>query len=433
MFFSPKTSADGLVFHYDTGNTVRSYLGEPTTNLWGIQSGTNVNNKSGWSMPYSYNGAITNSIYSSGTWNGNRIWEVLHTAGTSGYAGHESWRECVDQPTAGSGTYGTTRRVAMKICILEGSITDLALHSGGGNGGHSGGAWTAIPASQVPKDCPVKTGWYQFLEDGSWNSNSVGHCIGLGFISYNRVKLLIAEPMYYPSSKLLPFTGYQRGATQGLKDLTAKSTIDISTVSFDSNAQMTFDGTDDTLSTGRPLTALPALSNFTIECIAKIDAYPTAAPPNFYNNTTRAGVLLGAAYYSGTALYWYGNNSGTACTIYAYIRGADAYRTAGGFNLTPGRYHHLVLVNDYSGGTIKLYANGTLNGSATTATQEYNPSLTPSAGNIGISKAQVDGGGESVYSYLPCQVPSVKIFNRALTADEVTRNYNAIKSRFNIG
>jgi hypothetical protein len=196
---------------------------------------------------------------------------------------------------------------------------------------------------------------------------------------------------------------------------------------------MTFDGTDDTLDTGIPLTTLPALSNFTIECTVKIDAYPTAAPPNFYNNTTRAGVLVGATYYSGTALYWYGNSSGTACTIYGYIRGADAYRNTAGFNLTPGRYHHLVLVNDYSGGTIKLYANGTLNGSATTATQEYNPSLTPSAGNIGISKAQVDGGGESVYSYLPCQVPSVKIFNRALTADEVARNYNAIKSRFNIG
>ncbi len=33
MYYSPKTSTDGLVFHYDTGNTVRSYLGEPTTNL----------------------------------------------------------------------------------------------------------------------------------------------------------------------------------------------------------------------------------------------------------------------------------------------------------------------------------------------------------------------------------------------------------------
>ena len=196
---------------------------------------------------------------------------------------------------------------------------------------------------------------------------------------------------------------------------------------------MTFDGTDDTLDTGIPLTALPALSNFTIECTVKIDASPTAAPPNFYGSTVKCGVLVGAAYYAGTALYWYGNNSGTACTVYAYIRGADAYRTAGGYNLTPGRYHHLVLVNDYSGGTIKLYANGNLNGSVNTATQEYNPSLTPSAGNIGISKAQVDGGGEAVYSYLPCQVPSVKIFNRALTTNEVARNYNAIKSRFNIG
>ncbi len=111
---APYVDNTGLAFAYDQSNTVRSYLGEPTTNMWGIQVGTNVNNLSGWSMPYAYNGAITNSVYTGGTWNGNRIWEVLHTAGTSGYAGFESWRQCVDQPTAGSGTYSTTRRVVIK-------------------------------------------------------------------------------------------------------------------------------------------------------------------------------------------------------------------------------------------------------------------------------------------------------------------------------
>jgi hypothetical protein len=154
-----KTVTSGSVFMYDTGDTINSYIGEPTTNMWGIESGTNVNNRSTWSMPYAYNGAITDSVYSSGTWNGNRIWEVLHTAGTSGYAGFESWRLCVNQPTAGNTIYNTTRRVAIKICILEGSITDLALHTGGGNGSHNGSNWTPIPESQIPRDCPQKTGW----------------------------------------------------------------------------------------------------------------------------------------------------------------------------------------------------------------------------------------------------------------------------------
>ena len=400
MYFSPKTSADGLVFHYDTGNTVRSYLGEPTTNLWGIQSGTNVNNKSDWSMPYAYNGAITNSVYSSGTWNGNRIWEVLHTAGTSGYAGYESWRECVDQPTAGSGTYGTTRRVAMKICILEGSITDLALHSGGGNGGHNGGAWTAIPTSQVPKDCPVKTGWYQFLEDGSWNSNSVGHCIGLGFISYNRVKLLIAEPMYYPSSKLLPFTGYQRGATQGLKDLTAANTINLSNVSFDANAQMTFDGTNDTVS------------------------IPSNSSNNIAGDITMELVLNRTAGYSAAVMH-----KEQQYTLYVYSSGnityADSsiwsYSTFGAYgNLTAGTYHHLVATK--TGGVVKIYLDGTV-----IINKSFGSAITQTNNTLHV------GSYDGSSNYFGGEIPVAKVYNRALTADEVTRNFNAIKSRFNIG
>jgi hypothetical protein len=231
--------------------------------------------------------------------------------------------------------------------------------------------------------------------------------------------------------QFIPF-GTTRSVTQGLLDLTGNGTLNLSNISYDSNGGLRFDGTDDTLDTGIPLTSFPALSNFSIECIVKIESYPTAAPPNFYNNTTKAGVLVGATYYSGTALYWYGNSTGTACTIYAYIRGADAYRTAGGYNLVPGRYHHLVLVNDYTSGTLKLYANGALNGSATGPTQNYNSGLVGSAGNIGISKAQVDGGGESVYSNFQGVIPSVKLYNRALSSTEISQNYNHYKTRFNL-
>lgn len=396
---SPYVDNTGLVFAYDLANVSRSYLGEPTTNLWGIQSGTNVNNKSGWSMPYAYNGAITNSVYSSGTWNGNRIWEVLHTAGTSGYGGYESWRECVDQPTAGSGTYSTTRRVAMKICILEGSITDLALHSGGGNGSHNGGAWTAIPASQVPKDCPVKTGWYQFLEDGSWNSNSVGHCVGLGFISYNRVKLLITEPMYYPSNKLIPFTGYQRGATQGLKDLTGRSTIDLTNVSFDSNAQMTFDGTDDYITAGNNPYLAPGTGNFTYSCWINPAGY------SYY-----AGLLVVAT----TGGLWIGK-LGSNMVLRAYnVEDYLQYSTLP----TVGQWTNVVITR--AGTAVTLYYNAN---SVATATTGYNfVQATAYIGNDGpTSSANFNG-----------KIANTSFYNRALSASEIQQNFNAIKGRYGL-
>ena len=193
------------------------------------------------------------------------------------------------------------------------------------------------------------------------------------------------------------------------------------------------DEVDDTISTPIALTSLPALSNFSLEIITKITQYPQPLPsPNVYGNTTRAGVLFGATYYSGVAIYWYGNSAGTACTIYSYIRGADAYRVTSGFSMITNNWYSFTLTNNYTGNALSLYTNGTLIDSVSTATQEYNPGLTPSAGNIGFCKPQVDGGGELVYSYLNCNIASAKIYNRALSASEVLQNFNATKSRFGL-
>ena len=67
-----------------------------------------------------------------------------------------------------------------------------------------------------------------------------------------------------------------------------------------------------------------------------------------------------------------------------------------------------------------------------TATQEYNSGLTSSAGNIGVSKAQVDGGGEGNYSYFPGQIPVVRLYNKALTTSEVFQNYKSYQRRFSL-
>ena len=163
-----------------------------------------------------------------------------------------------------------------------------------------------------------------------------------------------------------------------------------------------------------------------------IPAFPTASSPNGYGRTDRMGVLLGAAYYCGCALYWYGNSSGNACTMYGYIRGNDAYRLTSGYSMSTNTWYHFTLVNSRSDTTLKLYVNGSLHSSVAGPTQEYNSSLTGTAGNIGFSKAQVDGGGEGVYSNLNCKIGSGKIYTVALSADEVFQNFNASRARFGV-
>jgi len=195
----------------------------------------------------------------------------------------------------------------------------------------------------------------------------------------------------------------------------------------------TFDGVDDYILTNRAMSTLSALSNFSMSAWIKITSYPTAvSPPNGYGNSTRCGVLLGATYYAGAALYWYGNSAGNAFTMYGFIRGADAYRNTSGYSLGLNTWTYFTFVNNYSAGTIHLYANGSLHSTVGGPTQEYNSGLISSAGNICISLPQVDGGGELNYSYFPGQIGSVEVYRTALSASDVLYNFNATKTRFGV-
>lgn len=399
-----KIASNGLVFAYDIDDTVNSYKGEPTTNIWGIVNGSSVNNKTSWDMPYAYNGSITNSVYSSGTWNGNRIWEVLHTAGTSGYAGYESWRLCVEQPTASPNTYSGTRRLAIKICVLEGSITDMALHSGGGNGAHNGANWTAIHPSLVPADCPQKTGWYQYLADAGWGSTTVGHCVGLGFISYNRVRILTTEPMYYPSDHLIPFTGYTRSTTQGLLDIAGGgSTITLNNT-YNSNADFYFDGTDDVIT-------LSSAPNLTTDMTAEVVFKPTATRSDWVR-------LIGTGGNGGNRTFglWY--NHPSSYLLWQRYGGVSDPSILITQALTIGSYYHYVATT--SGNSHVLYLNGSQIGSAT------------ASGPWPASSENTTIGFAGFHSPMIGNIDVAKLYNRALSASEVVQNYNKYKTRFNL-
>ena len=229
---------------------------------------------------------------------------------------------------------------------------------------------------------------------------------------------LISDASFIPSYPKTATTWYDISGNTNNGTLTnGPSFITIS-------SSFNFDGTDDTTSTPIALTDLPALSNFTLEVTTKITEFPQPlSPPNQYGGTTRCGVLLGAAYYSGVALYWYGNSSGTSCTMYSYIRGNDAYRNTSGFSMSLNRWYTFTLVNNYSSNSLSLYANGVLVSSVATATQEYNSGLTSNAGNIGLSKPQVDGGGTEVYSYWKGQISNYKVYKRALSTSEISQNF----------
>jgi hypothetical protein len=62
----------------------------------------------------------------------------------------------------------------------------------------------------------------------------------------------------------------------------------------------------------------------------------------------------------------------------------------------------------------------------------YDSANTPTAGNIGISKSQVDGGGTANYKAFGGHVANARAYNRALTAAEISQNYETTKTRFGL-
>jgi len=197
------------------------------------------------------------------------------------------------------------------------------------------------------------------------------------------------------------------------------------------NGYFTFDGVDDIMNTALSIDSTPSLQSWAYEVWTQITAWPTAvSPPNQYNNTTRCGVLLGATYYGGAGLYWYGNPTGTACTMYAFLRGNDAYRNTSGYSMALNTWYQFVMVNDYPN-AIRLYVNGSEYANTGCATQNYNSGLV-SGLTIGLALPQVDGGGEANYSRYPGRISVAKIYNTALTAAQVSQNFNAMRGRYGI-
>lgn len=103
-----------------------------------------------------------------------------------------------------------------------------------------------------------------------------------------------------------------------------------------------------------------------------------------------------------------------------FVAGSQAYVSKIlPFSTTGSAWNHWVIT--YTGSQIRLYRNGVLEGGPSAATTSItNATTTLAVGNI--------GGGNAIGG----DISSVKIYNRALSADEVLQNFNALRRRYGI-
>ena len=374
---------DALVFAYDTGDTRNSYRGEPTVNL--VTNGNFSNGITGWS----YNGSAAS--YSEVTTFEGRT--VFKSNGLTTY----SDRGYIYQTISGL-TSGATYTISFDYYIISGQLT-----------------YDPDSASNNNASLTSPTGVWKTHTD-TFTAASTAVTLNFWGINGNPGYFYITNIQCELKSHKTPFVNGTRSATQGLLDLTGNYSVDLSNTSFNSNADIEFDGSND---------------NFTVNVDSVIRNYTAVTFESVHKDTTGTN---GATPYS-LLTYPNAGNGGDGFWHHWVLGGQWYWRlednvngeTGGIFSgSTPfqtGEWYHVVAVVKTN--TILYYLNGTLVHTVNTSFAWANLRTDETAYlylGSGYGNAYYFGGNLTVF----------KMYNRELTADEVRNNYSHYKSRFNI-
>ncbi len=384
---------DSLVFAYDTGDTRNSYIGEPTTNL------------------------ITHVLPNS-NWNTNGSGVIITQNYGYDHNGVLRSSKIMDNPNSGNGSFAYTSAFS----VSAGTYTFSAMVKTSSTNASSNSSMVLYNMNPITNlggtsfNSITPEVWTKVSVTGTLASGTTHiapHFYSLSGDGTNFIE--VVDVQLEQKSHATPFAGPlgTRSSTQGLVDLTGNSTIDLANVSFDSNAQIVFDGTDDVITV--PMDNLRPTSAITQEVVVYID-----------NNTTQ--VWIGSQY---------GTSSGNSYAL--WLNGANTLAAGvnigGSFNyqsqsypITLNTYYHFV--HTYDGTTQRIYANGVeIRQWTTTGNIEYNINNTLLAiGNDWNGSGYNTGASLATHG----KQDITKIYNRALTEDEIRNNYRHYKTRFNI-
>jgi hypothetical protein len=192
-------------------------------------------------------------------------------------------------------------------------------------------------------------------------------------------------------------------------DLVGNNTLKPSVLAYDSanNGGISFNGTSSYIIS--PENALLNTQTPSVEVWVKTNSL-TQNGVWFVKGNINAQYSL---FQEGANILWRQNDSTTITSLTAPIS-----------NINTTQYAHIVAT--YTSGARKIYINGVLVASDTASF------TIPNAGN-GVSIG-VSGGyslGSPIY-YYNGNIAIVKVYNKALSAAEVTQNFNALRGRFSI-
>jgi hypothetical protein len=380
---------DALVFAYDAGDTINSYKGEPTVNLASTEISRTLEQ-------YLDSVVIPSEAPERGPG-----WKKV-TITSRGTNFRTAKFPYITQPT------NTVRTYSLEIDF---NGTSGYYIRGDGFTGFGGNLYTS--------------GIYSTTITTTTNSGPLALFLNNAATSVTGINDIIYYRYYQVEDKLYrtQFTTGTRSATQGLLDLTGKGTINLTNTSFNANAQPFFDGVDDRIVVPYSGTDLNGDPLFTVEGIFKRTGASMSAR-GFWG-------LGGDISDQGISGYTYG---GSGNNIAIDLWGRKTYRT--GVDYPLNQYVHVVWVKSaptFTVNTVAIYINGVeYTGASFIVNRDNAATVNLNTGNVGrgISIGRI--GSQTNTYYGVGEVPVFKVYNKALTVNEINNNYNHYKTRFNL-
>jgi hypothetical protein len=402
---------ENLVFGFDLSDQKNSYLGEPTTNyipstynygLYAYASGpidTTVNNE--------YNVAITAKRYTiSNTVNIARAAIFPTTTVNTYYTFSFKWKY--------NGSTTTTPTMIVSAAKGYPETNNNSFNY------------------QNQTNTQIGNGWYLTVYTFNFSSNPNGACILTFGIStgsnssYLNETFDIYEGQFEIKDHKTQYSIGTRSNTQGLRDVTGNSTINLSDVSFNSNASMLFDGTNDKIQTVQ--TTHSYLNSSAIEFVV--------TPSVINKRMTVGGYRHNEGYSQPTiGMVYIGDDNVFRSSV---ITAAEVYRSvASTTTIVANQTYHVVLNKNTTTGVLEIFVNGSSQNSTTFNVLTYGQWTTAGSyigsNYLDFGKSFNTNSGQGWGNdYLNGTIHLFKLYSRTLSSSEVLNNYNNIKRKYGI-
>ena len=377
--YSPSIVRSNLIMYYDMNNTQKSWLGAPTTNYYKYSATFDDFQYSNRTIITDY---LPDGTYSSCIINtfdqlsGARFF-IDFTANSNGLYTCSYWAKLV----SGSTIVNTTLNVKdFQTDVVRGTSGTITLTS----------SWQRISATGTTAGA---TAGLRF----EINVNTSGATAKIQIYGGQVEQLSFASPLVPTSGAIA-----SRSTTQSIVDLTGNNTITATQLTYAANNTFSFNGGTDSAYIGNTM-QIPN-NSFTVSAWVNSSAVSGAQNilsmngPYFMRitgSTVRFNVLAGGAwlFQQGTTV------------------------------LSNNTWYYLTMVYDYAASTWTGYINNVLEFSVA---KSGTLGVTSFYGYIGYTP---QGGEQAAFNGT---IGTIQVYNRALSANEVTQNFNALRGRYRI-